>query len=437
MIKKTFVDLESEKLILCQMLLDNRIIPEVTTVINKNAFSNPVHVMCYEYIIRKFSQGAKVDELLFINDLKEVETQTKVEISSATFSAANWNVYAGRIKNCYAAREVQKNFLSVLEDLSAENVTDITAAAMENVNDVLSNITRTRIVKYSDLIPAWMNKVEERYSNKNAALGTPTGLENIDDLFGGGLQDELIYLAARPSIGKTALALQIANTMSAKKNVLFFELEMTENGITERAVANASSIDIKTLRSGFLTLANFQTLQETCTRLFDNQNISFAFPEKRSIRDIITTIRARVMTDKVNAVFIDHIGLITPEGNHRSSWEGVAEISHKLQQLQRELKIPFFILTQLNRGAEGKDGELDNAAGSDTTVQDADVYMILNRERQKEASETMIPTKLVVKKNRNGACGTCYLTFLPRQVMFVVDNNPPPEEPEKGKRKFA
>ena len=164
---------------------------------------------------------------------------------------------------------------------------------------------------------------------------------------------------------------------------------------------------------------------------YENQNMIFSFPKKRNILDVIATIRAQVAINGVNAVFIDHIGLIKPEGVYHSSWEGVREISNTLQMLQRELNIPIFTLIQLNREAERKDADLANISGSDVIVQDADIIMTLERKRQENQDETIIPATLRILKNRNGAWGEGPLVFIPHHVVFAVDTNPQQREERK------
>ena len=424
-------DTESEKIMLCQMLLDNKIIQEVNSYIRKEAFWNTIFAKCFELISKAFVAGMKVDQTLFMSEFKEIQMDVKLGIIDAAFSASNWKFYAEKIRNCYTARELQKLLLARASVVTPENANEIATKAMTEISDVLSSVVHTEIYTYADMIPQYMEELEKRYNSKGGTNGAPTKLENLDDLLGGGIPDEYIFLGARPSIGKTALALQIANAMTERKKTLFIELEMSQLGITERTVVNMSKIDIRKLRSGLLTVQNFEALQRVCGQLYENQNMIFSFPKKRNILDVIATIRAQVAINGVNAVFIDHIGLIKPEGVYHSSWEGVREISNTLQMLQRELNIPIFTLIQLNREAERKDADLANISGSDVIVQDADIIMTLERKRQENQDETIIPATLRILKNRNGACGECPLVFIPHHVVFAVDTNPQQREERK------
>ena len=422
--QKQFNDVESEKILLCQMLLDNKIIPEVNQTVNANSFYNPKYSKCFSEIVKMFVSGVKVDKPMFMTEFKDIDLTLKLEITDAIFSTANWRFYADKIRNCFIARQLRSLFLEKVDNITPENATEIAMESMTNTNEILSNVVQTEIFSYAEMIPEWMDSLEKRVQNRGTPCGTPTHLENLDDLLGGGLPDEYIFLGARPSIGKTALALQFANAMSEKKKVLFIELEMSRLGITERMVVNKSKIDIRNLRNGYLTQSHLMTLQNVCDKLYQNENIIFSFPKKRNINDIVATIRSQVALAGVNAVFIDHIGLIRAGGGYKANWEGVKDISNTLQMLQRELNIPFFTLIQLNREAERKESDLANISGSDVIVQDADIVMTLERKRQESADELFIPATLRILKNRNGACGDCHLLFMPKHVGFTVDTNP-------------
>lgn len=426
-----FKDEDSERVLICQMILDNKIIPELNTFIRTESFTNLDYAKCYERIINMFVTGTDVNQTLFMSDFKDLSMQKKLEIMDATFTSSNWKFYAGKVRDCYIAREMQKTLLGRAQELTPESAVSKVTQVLSDLNAILSNTSQSGICKYADMIPDWITEIDNRIRSKDAVVGTPTGIENLDDLLGGGLPNEIIYLGARPSIGKTALALQVANSVSKKMKTLFFEFEMQKTNVTTRAVVNESKLDIKKVNSGFLTLAQQQTLQAACERLYQNENMMFAFPRERDIGSIVATIRAQALSKGVRAVFIDHIGLIKPEGHYHSTWEGIKEISNTFQMLQRELGIMIFILIQLNKEAERKDADLANVSGSDTIVQDADIIMTLERERQKSATEFSIPAKLKIQKNRNGACGECPLIFMSRNVMFVVDNNPPDETKKK------
>ncbi len=423
-----FYDFESEKILLCQMILDNKIIPEVTSLLKPDAFYELNARKCFNTFFEFFTRGLTVNEQLFLTEFKDIPTEFKTSVIQSTYTASNWEYYAEKIRNCYIARSCTTILSSKLQEIRPENAKDNVMNLLSDLNGVISNTTQTGLYTYADMIMPYMDKLNERVTNRSTPYGIPTGFETLDDLFGGGFPNEYAFLAARPSIGKTALALQIANKFSLKKKVLFFELEMTQTAVVERSVMNDGRIEGNKLRSGFMTQSEYGNLQACLGRLYDNTNIIFAFPKERGISNIIATIRSQVLSQGIEAVFIDHIGLIRGEGKYHSNWEGVKEISNRLQLLQRELNIPFFILSQLNREAEGKDGGLANVAGSDVIVQDADIVMVLERQRQKSQTEFCIPTKLHIDKNRNFACGSVYLNFFPRYAMFEVDKNPPQEE---------
>lgn len=430
---QTFYDSESEKILLCQMLLDNKIIPEVNTSLKATTFYNPLSAKCFSLMTEFFAKGVKVDELLFTTEFKEISAAFKNEILESTFTASNWKFYADKIRDCFIARNCNQIILSKSAEIKPDNARKKVQEILSELNEVMNNNVQPNILTYADMIPSYLERLNERITNRSVPFGIPTGFETLDDLFGGGFPDEYAFISARPSIGKTALALQIANKFSLKRKVLFVEFEMTEYSIMERTVMNESRLDGKKLRSGFMTEAEYGALNNCFSRLYDNKNMVFAFPRERNIDSLTSLIRAQVISQQIGAVFIDQMSFLSVDG-FRAKWESQAEISKRLQNLQKELKIPFVVLAQQNREAEGKDGGIGTVAGTDGIAQDADIVMILERQRQKDASEFLIPTKLKVEKNRNFACGTVYLNFFPRYAMFEVDPNPPTEETKEVKK---
>ena len=424
---QTYSDSESEKILLCQMILDNKIIPEINSSLKATTFYNPVAAKCFSLITEFFAKGVKVDELLLTTEFKEIPANYKTEIIDATMTPSNWKFYAGKIRDCFIARNCSQIMLSKAAEIRPENASKKVQEILSGLNEVMNNNVQPNIMTYADMIPGYLDKLNERITNRTVPFGIPTGFETLDELFGGGFPDEYAFISARPSIGKTALALQLANKFSLKRKILFVEFEMTEYSIMERTVMNESRLDGKKLRSGFMTEAEYGALNNCFGRLYDNKNMVFAFPRERNIDALVSLIRAQVISNQIGGVFIDQMSFLSVDG-FRAKWEAQSEISKRLQNLQKELKIPFIVLAQQNREAEGKDGGIGTVAGTDGIAQDADIVMILERQRQKDSSEFCIPTKLKIEKDRNAACGTVYLNFFPRYAMFEVDPNPPIEE---------
>ena len=425
-----FCDNESEKIIICQMVLDNKIIPEVNSVLKGSSFYNPLHAKMFQLVTEFFTKGMKVDDLLVSTEFSEIPVSLKTEILGATFTASNWKFYADKIRDCFIARNCNRIILEKNAEIRPDNAKDKVMEIVAELNEVLTNNIKPSILTYAEMIPDFLEKLNERITNRSVPFGTQTGLETLDDMFGGGFPDEYAIISARPSIGKTALALQLANKFSLKRKVLFVEFEMTEFSVMERTVMSEARLDGKKLRSGFMTEAEYGSLNNCFARLFDNKNMVFAFPRERDIDDLISLIRAQVMSQGIGAVFVDQMSFITVSGM-RTKWESQGEISKRFQNLQKELRIPFIVLAQQNRDAEGNRGGLGTIAGADALGQDADIVMILERQRQKSETEFCIPTKLHVEKSRNSACGDVYLNFFPRYAMFEVDPNPPSEEVKK------
>ena len=198
---QTFCDTESEKILLCQMILDNKIIPEVNSNLKATTFYNPLSAKCFSQITEFFARGVKIDELLLMTEFKDVPAEYKSEILSATFTANNWKFYAGKIRDCFIARNCNQIMLAKAAELRPENATKKIQEALLELNEVLNNNVQPNILTYAEMIPGYLERLNDRIVNRTVPFGIPTGFEPLDDLFGGGFPDEYAFISARPSIG--------------------------------------------------------------------------------------------------------------------------------------------------------------------------------------------------------------------------------------------
>lgn len=424
---KKFYNLDAEKTLINQMVIDSSIIPNVYDTIKPETFYSTSYRLCYEVLISLARQCSPIDEVAFRLEVKnKVNQQVLDDVLDATFTAANWEYFAGVIKACYTSRAVFNTLSQALSELTEKNGGDIANTVLAEMGKISSNVSACEVHDINELACNFIQKLDAACQNHSEYTGIPTGLKNIDDITLG-LQPEYIVIGARPSLGKTALgeqmALHTSGAFSADPSkgvkTAFIELEMSPNQLTERAIANLSHVPINKLRTGFLSSGQLSKVALKVQTLGSVENFIPVTCNTRKISDICACIRRLVRIDNVKIVFIDHIGLIHPNGNYKSSWEGVREISNTIQQLQRELGIPIVVLSQVGREVEGKKPSLADLRGSGAIEEDADTIMFIERDRQSDVTETKIPTLINIQKNRNGACGTAKLDFLPQEVMFM------------------
>lgn len=425
---KKLYNLDAEKTLVNQMIINSSIIPNVYDTVKPETFYAQSYKSCYEIILSLYSQSKPVDEVVFRSESeKRIGLKVIDDVTNATFTAANWEYYADIVKNCYTARSVFNMLQKALAELNEKNGDDIANFILGEAGKIASNISACEIHNTEELATAFIKKLDEACTQNREYTGISTGLKNLDDITLG-LQPEYIVIGARPSLGKTALGEQIAlhtagvfseNPSNTGIKTAFIELEMSPIQLTERAISNLARVPINRLRTGFLSQNQLNTAALKTRQFAYASNFIPVTCNTRKLSDICSCIRRLVRTDGVKIVFIDHIGLIHPNGNYKSSWEGVREISNTIQQLQRELLIPIVVLSQVGREVEGKKPSLADLRGSGAIEEDADTIMFIERDRQQDLSETCIPTVINIQKNRNGACGSAKLNFLPQEVMFV------------------
>lgn len=421
--KDKFCNVEAEKILINQMILDGSIIPNVYDTLKPECFSTQSYRKCYEAIITLARQCTPIDELSFRTAVKGyILPEIVDEVTNATFTASNWEYYATEIKTCYTARAVRVLLEESLQKLSAKNGADIANELMRESAKIAQNISACETHEMSELVKVFVENLDSAVTQKKQFTGIPCGLSQIDDIVLG-IQPEYIIIGARPSLGKTALGEQIALTTAGafggeKKRTLFVELEMSPKQLVERAVANIAKVSISKLKTGMLQTNQFLKVAHEAQKLAEIDNFVPVTCNTRKWNDISACIRREVRVNGAEIVFIDHIGLVVPTGSYKNSWEGVAEISHGIQMLQRELGIPIIVLSQVGRGTEGKKASLADLRGSGAIEEDADQVWLIDRDRQNDPNEIEIPANVAITKNRNGACGEAHLIFHPKEVMF-------------------
>ena len=421
--KAKFIDSESEKMLVCQMIIKSDIISEVYSKVKPEAFAIPEYRQAYEFLIKLFNMGSVIDKTVFTVGFEAVPLDKRMEITDATFTASNWDFYAERVKNNYYARSCVENCRTICSELTEANAADSVSRLSGIASEILDSVGSGERTVFGDIAPEYVKEMDHRLKHRGELAGYDTGLQNLNEMLNG-IQSEYIILAARPSMGKTALGEQIALKMSEKVKVCFWELEMGNKMMFERAVSLSSGIELSKLKSFFMSETQMSMVAGKVQALSNNENFILR-TGTRNIDEIITATRAEVLSRGCKAVFIDHAGLISSSGGYRSSWEGYVEISHKLQELQRELNVPVVVLSQLGRPAEGaKTTTMANIKGSGAFEEDADVIIAIERERAKAANEYQIPTVLNVQKNRNGPTGYVHAVFMPHKVKFVDAKKP-------------
>jgi len=413
-----FVNEDSELALVCQMVMDNSIIPNVLDEITQDDIYTESARQVFGKVMELNARSILVDKQVIRQSLKTINPGTLETILDATGTASNWKYYATVVKVNAAARKFTALIGEAAFAPNGKDSLKIINSFLERAAKIADTSNLGSVQDIQVLIPKAIEKIETAYKNKGNLSGLSTGFINIDDITDG-LQNEYIVLAARPSIGKTALAMNMATHISQTVPVAYFSLEMSGESMALRIIAEQSKVQASFMRSGLLKPAAFIQIQEACSKLYDKSRMKVISGIRGDIIDIVTKIRKLVRCDGVGCIFIDHMSLISHPNNKLQRFVQFTEISNMIQGLQRELNIPIIVLSQVGRDAETRPPTMADLRESGTIEQDADIIMLMDRERAKDSNTDCVDTHVLVAKNRNGPCGMAELVFMPKYIKFV------------------
>lgn len=419
--------IESEQAVLGALLLDWDSMSEVVTTLKPEKFYSLQNQLIYEALFKLFTKNIKGDTLSLINKLTE---DGKLEQAGGTAyiasltdkvpSSENIEYYANVVKDRATRRDLIKatsEIRSSAFELNQESNL-ILDQAEKKIFALAEHSEMSVIHDVKNVMIQEIDLIEKRFKSKNQFTGVPTGFANLDSMTSGFQNSDLIILGARPSIGKTAMALSMMQHISLDRKIPcgFFSLEMSTELIGMRILAQESRVSMSKIRSGMIKIDEIQKIQDAAGRWFEAPLYIVDTPNMRLL-ELRSMARRMVEKHGVKIIFIDYIGLIATDNPTAPVFEQVSEISKSLKALARELKIPIVALSQVSRNAEGEEPNLAQLRGSGSVEQDADVVMFLHRERLKDESPIQ-DAKLILAKQRNGATGDIKIKFIPAYSKF-------------------
>lgn len=420
-------NIEAEQAVLGALLLDWSALANVVSILRPDRFYSLQNQVIYDAMLKLYNQNITGDSVSLANQLtrdgnleKAGGTSYIAALTDTVPSAANIESYAEIVLDRAARRDLIKATTEIRAtsyDLQteAQNLLDqaeqkIFALSERNETSTIYD-AKAMMVKEIELIQA-------RCNSKNQFTGIPSGFAKLDTYTSGFQDSELIIIGARPSIGKTALALSMIQNIACEKRIPcgFFSLEMPYESIGMRLLAQEARVPMQKIRSGMLRVEAIKKVQDAAGRWFEAPLYVVDTPNMRLL-ELRAMARRMVTNQHVKIIFIDYIGLITTEDNKKEQWEQVSEISKSLKALARELQIPIVALCQVARSAEGEEPNLAQLRGSGSIEQDADVVMFLHRDRLKNEVEAQ-EGKIILAKQRNGATGDIPIMFIPAYSKF-------------------
>ena len=420
-------NLEAEQAVLGAMLLDWSAVNNVVSMLQSDRFFSYQNQLIYEALISLFSQNIHGDSLALINELSKKNKLNEAggaayiaALTDTVPTSANIEYYAQIVLDM----AIRRDLIKMSEEIKATSFDKsresrhILEEAEKKIFSLSERNDSVKIHAAKALIGETLALIEERYNRKEAFTGIPCGIGALDSMTSGFQNEELIILGARPSIGNTAMALSMMQYIAVEKKIPcgFFSLEMSYQMIGQRLLSQESRVPGQKLRSGMLSMSDFQKLQDAAGRIF-NAPLYIVDQPNMQLLDLRAVARRMVVEREIKILFIDYIGLIGVENPNAKVFEAQSEVSKSLKALARELGIPIVALCQVARDAEGNEPNLAQLRGSGSIEQDADVVMFLHRERLK-GDEPAQEAKLIVAKQRNGATGDVKLTYLPSYTKF-------------------
>ena len=424
-------NLEAEQATLGALLLDWAAFPDVAVILKADNFYSKQNQIIYKAMLSMSNQSIQGDTLTLINELNKngnLEqaggTAYIAGLTDTVPTSANVSYYANVVLDCAVRREL----IRISQELKADSF-DITKesrnileVAEKNIFNITERNQTSSIHEMQDVVSNTITLIEKRINNRTGYTGVPSGFSKLDSMTSGFQNQELVIIGARPSMGKTAMALSMIQFIAVEQKIPcgFFSLEMSDAQIGQRLLSQVSRVTGHKIRSGFLTLQDLQRIQDAAGACYDAPLYIVDTPNMQLL-DLRAMARRMKMQYDVKIIFIDYIGLISTENSAAPVYEQVSEISKSLKALARELNIPVVVLCQLARDAEGNEPNLAQLRGSGSIEQDADVVMFIHRERKKSSDEEapqVLDAKLIIAKQRNGPIGDVDLLFLPAITRF-------------------
>lgn len=423
---------EAEQAVLGAILLDPDSVPLVLRFLRPGDFYVNANKNIFSAIISLYEKGQKPDLITLTDELRLLSTLDLsggagyvADLTGSVPSSANVEYYARIVQET----SVRRNLLRLSQQMTSQVFDDsidsglMLDEAQARIFDISQNRQAVSYKSVKELLPDTIKMIEKLFRTKTPYTGIPSGFPDLDEMTSGFQDSELVIIGARPSQGKTALALTIAAYTSIQKKIptAFFSLEMADTALMQRMVASEARIPSEKIRTGLMKNSDFQSLIDAAGRIYDAPLYIVDMPNMKLLD--LRTLARRLRTEKdVRIIFVDYLTLVTHENTELPRWEQIASISRSLKALARELKIPVVALSQLKREAEGKQPTLADLRESGSIEQDADLILFLHRDRElqrtQEDRSLPIPTDLIVAKQRNGPTGIARLQFMPAFTRF-------------------
>ncbi len=427
--------LESEQAVLGSIMLRKDGIHEVEDVLTPDSFYAEKHKIIFNAMLELSSKNQPIDMLSLSSKLKEQKSLERIggnqylaEVVNTVPSSTNVKHYADIVQKKYVLRSLIEaaDFVSEIAfEEGDDHMDDILDMAEKKIFSVVSSPKNQKFVTLKDELGEAWTRLEKLHEQKGGLRGLPTGFADLDNMLSGLQDSDLIILAARPSMGKTTLALDIARISSVVhgKSVLIYSLEMSSQQLVDRMLSAQSRVNAWNLRTGRLSSdKDFSHIRDSLDQLAKAKIYIDDQPGNSIVK--MKALARRIKAEKgLDLVVVDYLQLMTTSKNHDSMVNQVTEISRSLKGLAKELNVPVLALSQLSRAVESRGGRprLSDLRDSGSIEQDADVVMFIHREdKGKSDLEKTNIAEILIEKHRNGPTGKVDLYFDEKTTTFLT-----------------
>jgi len=418
-------NLEAEQSVIGSMLIDKAAIVKAIEIMKPDSFYRDAHRFIFEAILDLFDRGEPVDLVTVTETLRKSGKLEAVggsvyvaDLINSVPTAANVDYYARIVEEKATLRRLIDAGTQIVQNAfnQPENVDQILDHAEKTIFNIAMKRVHEGFHKIDSVLKKVLDRIDRLYGKKEHITGIPTGFTDLDNLTAGFQNSDLIIIAARPSVGKTALALNMAQNMAIKFGipVAIFSLEMSKDQLAQRMLCSEAEIDALRLKTASLPDTGWKKLTRALAKLSEAP-IYVDDSATATAMEIRAKCRRLKMEKGLGAVIIDYLQLMSGRGRIENRVQEISEISRSLKTLARELDIPVIALSQLSRAVEQRNDRiprLSDLRESGEIEQTADLVMFIHREDYyNPQSERGNIAEIIIAKQRNGPIGTIELVF--------------------------
>lgn len=426
-------NLEAEAGVLGAMLLEEAAISEVVDLLESTSFYKEAHQKIFSCMVALYSEGRSVDVITLTDALRKRGELDYVggagyvtELATAVPTAANVRHYAKIVRDKAVARQLIRTATQIVTD-SFEFASDVDVLldrAEKTIFEIVMRRVDTTLVPIKELIKDSIETIDELYQRKAHVTGLASGFNDIDVMTAGLQKSDLIVIAGRPSMGKSAFVCGIAEHVAAvdKKPIAFFSLEMSKEQLVQRLLCSFARVDAHRVRTGFLGQSDWPKLTNAASKLSE---APLYIDDTPSVSALEIRAKARRLKSRfdIQLVIVDYLQLMRGPAGVENRQQEISEISMSLKALARELSVPVIAISQLSRAVESRSDhrpQLSDLRESGAIEQDADVVMLLLREEYyAPTEENKGKAEVIIAKQRNGPVGSVELAFIKEITRFT------------------